>query len=281
MKCIDQFSRDILGDSHAYHMTRAALEQHRPKALHRQDFYELVWVQNGQMRLTLADERIDLSEGSVVFIRKDEAHALHAKAPDTFVVSVAFTASLIQGLAERHADLLGALFWSSAPKPEIYKRSMRDFADLNRQALRLERSTRSALEAEAFLLPLCASLVEERTAKTEAAPDWLVAACTAAHQPEVFREGAAGFVALTGRAHAHVSRTAKAVLGMTPSEYINRIRMEYAGRRLSGTADQLSEIAADCGLPNLSHFHKCFAAHYGITPHQYRLKMQKNLLQPS
>lgn len=281
MKCIDLLSRDVLRDGAAYHMARSSLEQRRPKVLHSQDFYELIWVQNGEMRLTLGDEKIDLDEGKVVFVRAREPHALHARAEDTFVVSVAFSAELIWNIGERHDALVGRFFWSTAPLPHIAHRDIRELAALNKQALRLERVARSALEAEAFLLPLCAELVAEAQQTREEAPDWLVMACAAAHNPEVFREGAAGFVAVTGRAHAHVSRTAKAILGQTPSEYINKIRMEYAGRRLAGTTDQLAEIAADCGIPNLSHFHKCFSSHFGITPHQFRLKMQKNVLQPS
>lgn len=281
MKCIDLLSREILGDSAAYHMVRSSLETPRPKTLHSQDFFELIWVQNGEMRLTLSEAKLDLAEGNLVFIRAGEAHALHALADDTFVVSITLSSDLISSLGDRHPELAGSFFWSEAKLPHIAFREMRELASLNKHALRLERVTRTRLEAEAFLLPLCAELVDEAKEKREEAPDWLVMACAAAQQPEVFRAGAAGFVAVTGRAHAHVSRTAKAVLGLTPSEYINKIRMEYAARRLAGTADQLAEIAADCGIPNLSHFHKCFTRHFGITPHQFRLKLQKNVLQPS
>lgn len=281
MKRISLHSSDILGDDAAFHMTRAMLETGRPKALHSHDFFELIWVQNGRLRLHGPDRQTDLSEGDLVFIRPPDLHALQARGSDTFVVSLALSSQLIERLGERHADLAGALFWSKSPTPIKAHRDMRQLADLNKAALRLERAHRSALEAEAFLLPLCASLMDETKEEAEGAPDWLLTACSAAHQPNVFRKGAAGFVSETGRAHAHVSRTAKQFLGVTPSEYINRIRMEYAARRLSGTADQLSEIASDCGIPNLSHFHKCFFARHGITPHQYRRQMQKNVLQPS
>ena len=106
-------------------------------------------------------------------------------------------------------------------------------------------------------------------------------ACRAAQDPAVFRQGAAGFVRLTGRAHPHVSRTARRYLGQSPSEFINALRMDFAARRLSGTEDPLPEIAADCGIPNLSHFHKLFRAHHGETPHQFRKRFQRNLVQPA
>ena len=49
---------------------------------------------------------------------------------------------------------------------------------------------------------------------------------------------------------------------------------------LTGTADPLAEIAADCGIPNLSHFHKLFRAAFGETPQSYRRTRQRDLIQP-
>ena len=56
--------------------------------------------------------------------------------------------------------------------------------------------------------------------------------------------------------------------------------MEFAARRLAGTQDSLAEIAADCGVPNLSHFHKLFRLHHGRTPQAFRRAHQRDLVQP-
>lgn len=69
-------------------------------------------------------------------------------------------------------------------------------------------------------------------------------------------------------------------MGVTPSDYINTQRMDHAARRLTGTSDSLTEIAAECGIPNLSHFHKLFLAAYGVTPQRYRRARQRALIQP-
>ncbi len=70
-------------------------------------------------------------------------------------------------------------------------------------------------------------------------------------------------------------------LGQTPSDYVNTIRMTHAARALTTDSEAVSDIAADCGIPNMSHFHKLFRAAYGITPLQYRQKFQRDLVQPS
>jgi len=275
--------QDILQNGAAYHVARASLANSRPKALHDHDFPELLWVQNGKVRQFLPDRKLTLEEGDLLFVRPDHAHALQGIGEEAMVVSVTFRPEIIANLGQRHPELAGHLFLSDAPEPVIVKRDMRKLADLNRAALRLERAPRTALEAEAFLLPLCAELVQDVLPETpaETPPAWLTEACLAAQDPAVFREGAAGFVRLTGRAHPHVSRTARRYLGQSPSEFINALRMDFAARRLSGTEDPLPEIAAECGIPNLSHFHKLFRAHHGETPHQFRKRFQRNLVQPA
>ena len=107
-----------------------------------------------------------------------------------------------------------------------------------------------------------------------------VKAVAAAKAPAVFRLGAAGLVALTGQTHPHVSRVMKRYMGQSPSAFVNDLRITHATRQLTGTSDSLAEIAAEIGITNLSHFHKLFRAHSRLTPHQYRRKYQRDVVQP-
>ena len=273
--------RSILGPTDMVHLTRATLTGARPTGLHDHDFYELVWVQNGQVRHHLPHGPLDLSEGDLLFIRPPDRHALQGRGSDVLVVSVTLHPALIAAMITRHPTLQGHWFWSDDPEPTHLRRDSRQMADLNHAALRLDRSGRDALAAEAFLLPLLSSLRQDQTDLPASAPAWLAQACAAAADPRVFREGAAGFARVAGRAHPHVSRTARRFLNQSPSDYINTRRMDYAARQLSGTSDSLAEIAADCGIPNLSHFHKLFRAQHGLTPAQYRRTHQKDVVQPA
>lgn len=272
---------DLLPGGESFQLVRASLEARRPRGLISRDFPLMIWVQNGSARLHLSDSRVDLAEGDVVFLRADDRHALQAREEQTLVVLLVLHPTLVTELAERHPALAGKFFWSTDPVPDLVHRDMRQLAAINQAALRLERTRRDDLEAEAFLLPFFATLLDGAGSVPAEAPDWLARACAAAEDPKVFRDGATGFVRAAGRAHPHVSRTARRYLGKSPSEIVNEQRMIYAARRLSGTSDSLSEIAADCGIPNLSHFHKLFRAHHGTTPQKYRKSNQKDLLQPN
>jgi AraC family cel operon transcriptional repressor len=280
MSSITLHHADIIGQGEACNIARATLDTRRPKALHVQDFPELLWVQNGRVRFLQEGGHSELAEGDLVFVRPGQPHALQGRGTEPLVVSVAFCADLITEIGTKHPALTGQLFWSSGGSPVQVHRDMRQLADLNHAALRLERSRRDGLEAEAFLLPLAASLLDADHPLPADAPPWLATACAAARDPAIFRKGAAGFVKAAGRAHPHVSRTTRKFLQQSPSEFVNVQRMAYAARKLTGTADPLAEIAADCGVPNMSHFHRLFRNHHGLTPAQYRQRLQRNMVQP-
>lgn len=271
---------DTFAPDEAFVLSRAELDTRRPPNLHSQDFHELLWVQNGKVRLHSNAGKRDLTEGDLLFVSPDQAHGLQGRGAAPIVVSLAVRPGVINAIGNRHEDLNGVGFWTDGPEPNITHRDIRQLAALNHAALQLERAPRRKLYLEAFLLPLLVALDRPPSGIAPDAPAWLLAACAAVQTPAVFREGAAGFVAATGRAHPHVSRSMRRFMGQTPSDYINRLRMDHAARQLTGTSDTLAEIAADCGLPNLSHFHKLFLAIHGETPLRYRRARQRDLIQP-
>jgi AraC family transcriptional regulator, dual regulator of chb operon len=237
-------------------------------------------VQNGVVRHSLPDGATDLTEGALLFLRPGDAHALQGRSDHTLVVSITLHPALIADLGQRHPALSRRFFWAEGPRPDQRRLDSRTLADLNQAALRLERSSGDRLAAEVFLLPMLARLEEDQVTLPPAAPAWLAAACLAVRDPAVFRDGAAGFARAAGRAHPHVSRTVRRYLGCSPTDLVNRLRMDHAARRLAGSTDSLAEVAGDCGIPNLSHFHKLFRARFGQTPAAWRKQHQQDLIQP-
>lgn len=265
---------DILLPGSKVHLTRATVTSARPKALHAHDFFELFWVQNGAVRHHLPTGMERLEEGDLILLSPGQSHGIQGKGDHAMIVSLCIHPEVVEGLRLRHADL-----WPISPAPVRVHRDIKELTALNHAALLLEASARDTLTAEAFLLPLLSDL--KRLNAPTGTPEWLSQAITAAHRPEVFREGAAGLVAQTGRAHAHVSRSMRKHTGMSPSEYVNTIRMSFAARALTTDNEPVSQIAAECGIPNMAHFHKLFRTHHGMTPLQYRQQFQRNVVQPA
>ena len=68
----------------------------------------------------------------------------------------------------------------------------------------------------------------------------------------------------------HFLRTFRAVVGMTPHQYILHTRLHRAAVRLRRTADSISAIAFAAGFNDLSTFNRRFARIMGASPSAYR-----------
>ncbi|WP_421056918.1 GlxA family transcriptional regulator [Leisingera sp. D0M16] len=59
-------------------------------------------------------------------------------------------------------------------------------------------------------------------------------------------------------------------LGQSPSTYYRFLRTRYGAWRLLHSTDRISDIAADAGFADASHFLRHFRQVYGVTPAQFR-----------
>jgi AraC family transcriptional regulator len=68
----------------------------------------------------------------------------------------------------------------------------------------------------------------------------------------------------------HLSRAFKKHYRTTVGEYVRSLRLDWATRQLSETADSIAEIAAAAGFYDQSHFSHLFKQHTGFTPAEFR-----------
>ena len=68
----------------------------------------------------------------------------------------------------------------------------------------------------------------------------------------------------------YFNRLFKSALGMSPSRYHIRLRMDEARRLLRETKRSVVEIALDVGYSNPSHFAQLFRRETGLAPSNYR-----------
>jgi AraC family transcriptional regulator len=68
----------------------------------------------------------------------------------------------------------------------------------------------------------------------------------------------------------HLARTFKSLVGCSMGEYVRRLRIEEAARRLASGAGPLVEIALDAGFADQAHFSRVFKQVTGHSPGAYR-----------
>ncbi len=75
---------------------------------------------------------------------------------------------------------------------------------------------------------------------------------------------------LTSRTPEHLSRSFRKHLGMTPSTWLNRQKLDHAALLLEHTNTAVLDIALSLGFDNLGYFYRLFKARFGIPPAVYR-----------
>ncbi|MBI1374751.1 MAG: helix-turn-helix domain-containing protein [Phycisphaera sp.] len=72
----------------------------------------------------------------------------------------------------------------------------------------------------------------------------------------------------------HFNRRFRALLRMSPTQYVHALRIQQAQRMLSQTHDPVSDIAIAMGYFDQSHFTKRFRRVTGLTPQGYRKRFR-------
>jgi AraC family cel operon transcriptional repressor len=273
--------RQLVAPGVWHHLAVIVFGPDRPSLLHTHDFPEIFWVERGEGRHEINGVTRKLRAGDLIFMRPEDSHRLAASDRFGFVmVNLAYSPRMRKDLLARHPRALKPLLQPTGPLPCRVEVSPAVLVTLRHQAMRLGPEESARMDLEYFLLGLQQQV--RRVVGTGAAPtpmpDWLYRACEEVQRPEVFAQGTAGFGRASGRSAEHVARTVRAVFGITPSAYINRIRMEHAARELRVTSRPIVEIALDCGLSNLSHFYALFRAAHRNTPRAYRLSHNRPVI---
>jgi AraC family cel operon transcriptional repressor len=267
----------------AFHFARPTLELGPVRVLHDHDYFELFWIDSGRATHLINGSSVVLSSGDGVLIRPTDQHGFSPLgAAPCRLGNIMFRAETAAHLLDRYEDDFAArFFWRAGPDPWGFRLDAARQGAFDQLVLDLERGPRTRARIEGFLLAVLTTIMSDNLAPRATIPAWLDSAMRSARQPEIFRQGAQGFIAAAGRSHEHVCRSLKEHFGLTPSALVNQIRLDHAARLLACTDLPTPDIAADCGLENMSHFHAIFREHFGVTPRRYRAARQRDPVQPA
>lgn len=68
----------------------------------------------------------------------------------------------------------------------------------------------------------------------------------------------------------HFLRVFRKVTGVSPHQFLLRMRLHAAARRLRQSSESVTEIAYSVGFEDLSNFVRTFRAEFGTPPSRYR-----------
>lgn len=260
-----------------------------PKPPHSHQFFEILFVAEGQCENRVEGAVLKLKKGDVCFVAPDVLHQLCVYNHETIVYNILVRTSTFQNAFHNlygRNDIVSSFFTqnlyrkSAGATPYILCKTESEpiFYDLIHQIVEEEQQKKMFcsqymnLLFNTFILELLRR--HEQHFTVGKATDNVEAESITAilryiqnnYQTQTLAETARFF----NYSEAHLSRIIKKYSGRNFSEIIKTIRLQKAVELLEETDLSISEIADQMGYTDNSHFHKVFKQHYGITPIQYR-----------
>jgi len=138
----------------------------------------------------------------------------------------------------------------------------------------LRRETGSFWHAAEMRLVLCQIILD--TAKSLAGSTMLSDDSLAMRAREYMKKNISSAIlvddiaAACGLSESQFARRFKKTAGVTPADYLQRLRIEEACRILRGTKSNITEVAFQLGFSSSQYFSTVFKRYTGMTPYNYK-----------
>lgn len=240
--------------------------------MHYHNYFEIFLVTCGNIKHIVNGGEQNLKTGDLVFIRPGDIHDY--KCENVRFINLALSHDTVDKLFSYFEESYPSHELVSAAMPPLvslseseYESLILQFENLNtvHDDSELKMKTRLLL-AEIFTKYFIRAAVKEDSA----IPQWLKNTCMLMNNQKNFSVGIPQMIKLSGKSREHLSRSIKKYYGVTISEYINNLRLNYIANALKTSDIPIIDLCFECGFENLSWFYSLFKEKYGVTPKQYR-----------
>ncbi|MBQ8533826.1 MAG: AraC family transcriptional regulator [Clostridia bacterium] len=251
---------------------------------HTHDYYELEFLSSGKCRYIINGTEMILNAGALIFIRDTDTHEIHPIDDGFYTLhNIAFSREIVSRLTYFLGDSynFGDLFTSNLPRilnlspidREYFERKFQMFS--TNVQMGKDFCNRAGKELLFKIMTSYFHISQTNTpAYKRTPPNWFLELCSQMLLDENWRAGTGRMCELSGKSASHIAHATKRYLGISPTEFINDLKLSYAKKMLIHSDFPIVDICISSGFENESWFYKKFKEKYGITPDKYR-KEQK------
>ena len=248
------------------------------------DFWEMVYVDRGCVKILRDGEEITLSQGEIVFHRPNEFHAIraHESSPNFFVVSFVSDAGAMRYFERYHTTLdktltpfISAVIDEAESTYEIPKNDphLRKLVKRTDAPIGGEQLIKTYLE-QLLVLLIRNITKEEKTAlfpSKQSMENHLVVAIKQLAEEkceESFRVG--DLCASLGYSESYLSKLFRVQTGDTIAAYAVKVKIRRAKRLIREGLFNFSEISDRLHFDNPQYFSRVFKRVTGMTPTEFK-----------
>lgn len=231
---------------------------------HLHSAVELVFVQDGAIEVTTQNQQKTIRKNEIALIFPDIVHSYLTQDFSTFILCI-FSPSLIKGYYH--------LLCRQQPEYPFFSSHICDTDLAPAFENMLQYAEQSLAISEAWLNLILTYLMSEavlipRDSQCHADIGFQLISYISTHFQEPLT-----LDKIAQELHFnkyYISRVFSSKLHCSFSEYVNRLRLDYAARMLRETDQSITDIWQDAGFESQKTFNRTFLSCYGMTPSQYR-----------
>ncbi|WP_164821415.1 AraC family transcriptional regulator [Paenibacillus koleovorans] len=253
--------------------------------------YMLIYLQEGSMELTVNGEKYRLKQGQFCFVQPGIVHQVESEA-DITILSLHLDLFPNTAAKGEEDPLIVTLEQGAAPLTANIQPSLAAYADIHMpvvlQPARSEwmvKTMAQAIEhwnrknaldllqanvkAAEIMLELLHQYRTSESSEHKASADlqW-VPAYMQYRLAESLTVGQIAHKALMSK--SYFSMRFREQFGLSPHQFLLKLRLDYATELLQGTSIPLQDISDSCGFSSVHHFSKMYKIHRGCPPSRVR-----------
>ena len=263
-----------------------------PVLPHAHEYFELLINARGSSRVFFGDEEVSLNQGDLLMVPPYVEHANMVFTDECAMFSMAIRLSTIRSRFPAlfmGEHLLSAFFgrdYGASDKPHCLIFHAGDYflgdnllADIYNEYTHPQEYTREYLDllvSEFFLVLLrrySKGAAELTFNNSRPQVETLITQYIREHPDTVSMSELSRQFSYSER---QISRLIRHSTGMSYSQLVRKIRMEAIGELVGNTVLPIEHIIANSGVSSTSYFYKLFRSYFGVTPGEYRERMQSD-----
>lgn len=252
-----------------YYIADFKLEKDEKNIPHAHDFYEFFVVMQGEFLEKINSQEYMLEKRSVHFIKPTDIHCMVGENKNksnilrNIAVEKNFFENIIKEIGYDNTQQFFSPFELDETNYEIYKNK-------TNLLLQLEHS-------EEIYLFLIKSIISDllifsllNNSSCNKIPKWLQNVYNEMCIKENYIASISYMIELSGKSQEHFTREFKKYYGITPSVFLNNLRLQESALLLRTSNLKIIDIVYECGFDNVSYFNRLFKLKFGVTPREYR-----------
>lgn len=242
---------------------------------HDHIYGEIFIIASGQMiqEHGLAPQKELVTEGTVMFLAPHHRHRFRRhKRDDCCMINVAISPKTLDAIGMLYGkEIFEKIYWQ-APGPRRIQLGVLEKENLIRRLPGEELpKERQRFLLRSIVVELFGRLMgNDEEGQSFAMPAWMDKLCARMREKDNFVRGVEAMHVLANRAPEHICRCFRKYLNLTPTEFLNSLRLEHATNVLRQTEDKIASVAHQCGFQSLRYFFQKFRQAYGMSPAEYR-----------